>query len=63
MEAGVSQLSVVLVVEPNRVGGAPRLAVLVSQVDDGEGVSGLTHDEVGAPRRTGEDRCSQVVEE
>lgn len=63
VEAGVSQLSVALAVEPDRVGGAPLVAVLVSQVDDGEGVSGLTHDEVGAPRRTGEGRCSQVVEE
>lgn len=62
VEAGVSQLCVVLVVEPNRVGGAPLLAVLVSQADDGEGMSGLTHDEVGAWRRTGEDRCSQAVE-
>lgn len=62
VEAGVSQLCVVLVVEPNGVGGAPLLAVLVSQADDGEGMSGLTHDEVGAWRRTGEDRCSQAVE-
>lgn len=46
VEAGVSQLAVVLAFEPNRVGGAPLLTVLVSQVDDGEGVSGLTHDEI-----------------
>lgn len=62
VEAGVSQLCVVLVVEPNGVGGAPLLAVLVSQVDNGEGMSGLTHDEVGAWRRTGGERCSQEVE-
>lgn len=61
VEAGVSQLSVDLVVEPNGVGGTALLAVLVSQAEDGEGMSGLTHDEVGAWRRTGEDRCSQVV--
>lgn len=61
MEAGVSQLCVVLVSEPDGAGGAPLLATLVSQVDDGEGMCGLTHDEEGALRRTGEDRCSQVA--
>lgn len=48
VQAVVSQLRVVLVVEPDGVGRAPLLAVLVSQADDGEGMSGLTHDEVGA---------------
>lgn len=38
---------------------APLLATLVSEVDGGEGVSALMHDEEGALRRTGEDCCSQ----
>lgn len=45
VEAGVSQLCVVLVVEPGRAGGAARLPVPVSQVDQREGMSGLAHDE------------------
>lgn len=61
VEAGVPQLCVVLVLEPDRAGGAPLLATLVSQVDDGEGMFGLTHDEDGAVGRMREDRCSQAV--
>lgn len=60
VEAGVSQLCVVLVHEADGAGGAPLLATLVSQADDGEGMSGLTHDVEGLLRRTGEDGCSQV---
>lgn len=45
VEADVPQPCVVLVLEPDRVGGAPLLAILASQVDDGEGVFGLTHDD------------------
>lgn len=45
VEADVPQLGVVLVLEPDRVGGAPLLAILASQVDDGEGMFGLAHNE------------------
>lgn len=45
VEAGVPQPCVVLLVEPDGAGGAPLLSPLVGQVDDGEGMSGLAHDE------------------
>lgn len=50
VQAGVSQLCVVLLVEGHGAGGAPRLAPLVSQADDGERMSALTHDEEGGGR-------------
>lgn len=51
VEAGVPQLDVVLLLEPDGAGGAPLLAAPVRQVDDGEGMFGLTHDGEESPEK------------